>query len=81
MTTTEQPIEAYLRKIERHLLKKYPALQFDTEQEGPESATIHFLTNEKDDWYAVIERAGPVATDALVDAGLWIHVQPRFQET
>jgi hypothetical protein len=72
--------EAIVR-LQKHILKKYPNLKFlDVVKDSERSATIWFEADEDDDWFAVIERAGPLATDILVDTNHWIHVLPRIRQ-
>jgi hypothetical protein len=67
-------------KLQKHLRKRFPDLQLEIVQDSERTATIWFQAQEDEDWFAVIEHAGPVATDILVDYGYWIHVQPRVKE-
>lgn len=76
----KRTLDEYIRKMESHLRKSFPGLEFETTVEEPTSATIYFLAREDDDWFSVIERAGSLAIDALVEGGYWIHVQPRIRE-
>ena len=71
-------LEESIQKLQRHLARKFPGLEFDVEIASAKEGTIYFGERESEDWYDVIEAAGGLAVDILVDYGHWIHVQPKF---
>ena len=78
MKTATKPIEYYLERIKKHLLKKYPNLRFETDFIDPQEVYLYFRFDEpREETYSVTKRAGNIATDALVDAGYSIYVTPR----
>jgi hypothetical protein len=72
----EKTIEDYMERLERHLLKKYPALEFDVVKWSEREAAVYYRPYSEEDDFAIIHRASTVTTDALVDSGFSIHVGP-----
>jgi hypothetical protein len=68
-------IDNYVSRIEAHLLRKFPGLQFDVLKFGDREATLLYAPTLQD-VYPVIERASEIATEALVEGGYRIHVRP-----
>jgi hypothetical protein len=77
MTTATKPIEAYVEKIKKHLLRKYPHMTFETVRLADDDVYLYFDNFEPSDYsHEVIHRASAIAVDALVEADYAISVFP-----
>lgn len=79
MTSTQiRPIEHYVERIQRHLLRKYPDLQMRVVKLSDDEVYIYFhLDDPEANWFPVIHRASRIAVDVLVDYDYKIRVQPE----
>jgi hypothetical protein len=75
--TKEKTIDDYISRIEKHLLRKYPQLEFEPVKWSECEATVYYRPYSADDAYAIIHRIADIATDALVDSGFRIYVIPK----
>jgi hypothetical protein len=73
--TKAKPIDYYIRKIEAHLAKKYPELEFEVVKRSDREAIIWYRPYSEEDSYPIIKRAGNLLTDAIID-GFTIHLMP-----
>jgi hypothetical protein len=76
MKPKHKDIRDYVVRIENHLRKKYPGLEFDVNVRSDNDAVIYFRGVSSEDEYAVIKRAGPISTDALIQCGYRIYTLP-----
>ncbi len=77
MTTATRPIEHYVEKIRRHLLRRYPDLVLNIVPISETEVFMYFRVDDpEENWFPIIHRASGIAVDALVDAGYRINVQP-----
>ena len=75
--TREKTINHYIDRVEKHLLKKFPHLQFQVEKWSDREVTIFYTPySEEEDW-PIIQCVGGITTDALVEAGFRIYVMPN----
>ena len=75
MTTATRNRDYYIERIEKHLLKKYPGMRFDVQIFDDRTTFIYCYPAEPtEDTFAITERAGNIATDALVDSNLRFYV-------
>ena len=72
----EKTIEEYIERLQRHLLKRYPDLQFEVVKWSDTEAAVYYRPYAEQEDFAIIHRASTVTTDALVDCGFSIHVGP-----
>ena len=76
VATKLKPIDHYLEKIQARLHRKYPHLHFEVVRQDDREAFIHYTPFvEAEDW-DIIKMSSGIATDAMVDAGYRIWVQP-----
>lgn len=76
ISTKRKPLEYYVEKIEKHLLKKFPQLEFELVKHDDREATIYYRPFSEETDSAIVRRTGGIATDALVDDDYNIHIQP-----
>ena len=69
-------LEHYIDRIERHLLKRFPHLQFRIEKWSVREATIFYMPYVEEGDVPIIERVGGIATDAIVDSNIRLWVMP-----
>jgi len=72
----EKTIDEYIERLQGHLLKRYPGLQFEVVKWSDTEAAVYYGPYADEDDFAIIHRASSVTTDALVDSGFSIHVSP-----
>lgn len=68
-------LDYYVTRIQAHLLKKYPELEFKVVSRSPTWATIYYRPYVEKDDYAIIKRASNLMTDAVIE-GYSINLVP-----
>ncbi len=75
MTTATKSRDYYVERIEKHLLKKYPGMRFEVEPLDERETYVYCYPAEPlENTFDIIERAGNIVTDALVDSNLRFYV-------
>jgi hypothetical protein len=72
----QKTLAEYVEKIKSHLLKRYPALEFEVVKWNDTDATLYYRPYSEDDEYPIVKRWGNLATDALIEGGYHIYVIP-----
>jgi len=81
MKAKHKDIHDYVVRIESHLRKKYPGLEFHVHVRSDDDAVIYFSGVSPDEEYGVIKRAGSISTDALIQDGYRIYTLPAPEST
>ena len=71
----QKDLDYYIDRVESHLKKRYPDLQFEVVKFSNREATIYYKPHIEEEDFPIIHRAGGILTDALVesDIRIWIH--------
>lgn len=76
VTTRHKPIEHYIEKMQAHLLKKFPHLEFEVVKYNDNEATVFYRPYREEEDDIILRRAGTIGMQAVADAECLIYIQP-----
>lgn len=79
MKTATRTIDSYIERAKAKMLRKYPELQFEVKRRSPEEAFLFFYGpyDTDNDGVRMLDAAGDVMSDAVVNEGYLLYVLPR----